>query len=95
MGWYQVTMRAGSYDRSKPDWRGIIRDDGWPVYVCLHTNHEGREAATKCARGALPKIKDGTLPAGWTLSEQVRQVQAEIDRRAGANKEVGSRHERH
>jgi hypothetical protein len=73
-----VTLRGGSYDKSKPDWHGIIRDDGWPVYECYHWGknaHDGPKSARECARKALAYLKEhNQLPEGWTLTEKQRRV---------------------
>lgn len=58
-----MTLRAGSYDRSEPRWTGLIRDDGLPVYRCIHTTHKNRAEARECARLALDALKGtGHLP---------------------------------
>lgn len=60
-----MTLRAGSYDKSQPEWQGLIRSDGLPVYVCYH-EHKNSDAARACAKKALENInKDNTLPPGW------------------------------
>jgi hypothetical protein len=67
-----MTLRAGSYDFSAPKWRGIIRQDGSPWYVCMHSNHKKQSDAKACSAAALPAIKardhkdpDAPLPEGW------------------------------
>ena len=70
-----MTLRAGSYDRSVPDWKGIIRDDGWPVYECYHRDHDGNVSARECARKALAYIREhDKLPDGWTWTDQHRKA---------------------
>ena len=62
-----MAMRAGSYNAARPWWRGTIRDGSYPVYVCIHTNHDPQPDATACARAALAAIHatPGQLPDGW------------------------------
>lgn len=66
-------LRAGSYNAREPDWRGVIRDNGWAWYSCTH-HHADQAAATRCARAALPALKArdhqdpaAPLPEGWTV----------------------------
>ena len=63
-----MTLRAGSHNAAQPLWRGVIRDDGYPAYVCVHRNHASQPEATACARGALAALHatPGQLPTGWT-----------------------------
>jgi hypothetical protein len=60
-------MRAGSYNAAVPQWRGVIRDGSFPVYVCAHTDHATQPEATACARAAMAAVRSaaGILPAGW------------------------------
>ena len=67
-------LRAGSYNATRPDWRGIIRQDGWGWYRCTHRNHDGPQAARDCARAALPTLQArdhqnpaAPMPAGWEV----------------------------
>ncbi len=62
-----MTMRAGSHNAAKPIWRGVIREDSYPRYVCVHSNHSSQPEATACARAALAVIRatSGPLPRGW------------------------------
>jgi hypothetical protein len=69
-----VTLRAGTYNANQPSWRGVIRDDGFPWYVCTHRNHADDRDAKRCAREALPALKnrdhanaDAPLPDGWRV----------------------------
>lgn len=69
-----MTLRAGSYNASEPKWRGVIRQDGWPWYVCIHNDHHKPSDARACADAALPTLKarDHTdpgapLPDGWVI----------------------------
>ena len=71
-----MTLRAGSYNASRPDWRGIIRQDGWGWYRCTHRNH-GPDGARRCAREALPALRtrdhqnpDAPMPDGWEIIPQ-------------------------
>ncbi len=74
-----MSLRAGSYDASSPRWRGVIwlngpgviRQDAFPAYVCVHIDHKDRKEATACAKAALVKIKESaTLPIGWVDYER-------------------------
>jgi hypothetical protein len=61
-----MAYRAGSYDAAKPIWRGVIRDDSYPAFVCNHDDHKNQREATVCSRAALAQIKkDNSLPPGW------------------------------
>jgi len=67
-----TALRAGSYDAAKPIWRGVIRGDKYPCYVCMHRDHASPEEARQCARAALPVVKtvwlgkvNAPLPEGW------------------------------
>jgi hypothetical protein len=62
-----MAMRAGSYNAAKPAWRGVIRDGGYPAYICVHASHGSQPEATACARAALAVIRatSGPLPRGW------------------------------
>lgn len=80
-----MTLRAGSYDASRPRLRGVIRDDGDAWYACSH-EHGDRAEARECARAALPAVKevrpnflkhdplliDGLLPEGWRVFDRKR-----------------------
>jgi len=75
-----VTLRAGSYNATRPDWRGVIRNDGWPWYRCIHTHHGDPRDARDCARLALPVLLDrdhsdpaAPLPAGWEVYPHHRE----------------------
>lgn len=62
-----MTLRAGSYDRATPEWRGIIRDEGAPAYECTHV-HVTRVEASLCSIAALAAVKRGdALPPGWAV----------------------------
>ncbi len=71
-----MTLRAGSYDASRPRRRGVIRNDSYPWYVCAH-EHASFPEAKECARAALPAIKrldpenkglhKADLPEGWFI----------------------------
>lgn len=76
-----MTLRPGSYNASRPRWRGVIRGDGYPWYVCVH-EHESQREATACAKAAREAIKgtpldarfgvvaptaDCPLPEGWEV----------------------------
>jgi hypothetical protein len=68
-----VTLRAGSYDVHKPDWRGCVRQDGYGWYRCQH-HHEHPRAARACADAALPALKQrdhqdpaAPMPEGWEV----------------------------
>lgn len=52
-----MSMRAGSYNAARPQWRGVIRDGSYPAYVCVHTSHATQPDATACARTALTALK--------------------------------------
>lgn len=64
-----MALRAGSYNAEKPRWQGVIRDDGFPLYVCYHwgeSGHAGPQEARECAKRALAYIKaHNKLPTGW------------------------------
>jgi len=73
-----MTLRAGSYDHNYqyPDYRGIVRNDGSPWYVCTHKDqHSTTRAARQCAQDALaaglrdrdPRDPRAPLPDGWTV----------------------------
>jgi hypothetical protein len=69
-----MTLRAGSYNARRPDWRGIIRQDGWGWYRCTHTSHGAPDAARDCARAALPVLRErdhhnpeAPMPEGWEV----------------------------
>lgn len=69
-----MTLRAGKYDASRPRWRAVLRNDGYPWYVCRH-DHPDKDSAGACARRALPLVraadpenkglKTAELPEGW------------------------------
>lgn len=63
-----MALRAGSYDATKPLWRGVIRENSYPAFTCIHKDHPDQRAATQCAREALSYYRDhnGVLPNGWT-----------------------------
>lgn len=71
-----MTLRAGSYDKARPDWKGLIRDDSYPVYECYHWGeeaHKNPKQARECAAKALAYIKEKKkLPKGWTAYENRR-----------------------
>lgn len=61
-----MTLRPGSFNARKPVWRGVLRDDGIPCYVCSHDDHEDQRAATACARSAAVQLREHiTLPPHW------------------------------
>lgn len=66
-----MTLRPGSYNAARPVWRGVIRQDGYPWYVCNHNDHPEQRHATECARKAHELIKsspvDQPLPDGWDV----------------------------
>ena len=69
-----MTLRAGSYNANRPDWRGLVRNDGSPWYECLHTHHCDARDARDCARQALAALvaRQGMdpkppLPEGWVV----------------------------
>jgi hypothetical protein len=73
-----VALRAGRYNANTPAWRGIIRDDGYPWYVCIHTDHDER-TSRECAKKALPALKardpedaEAPLPEGWIIAQDQR-----------------------
>jgi hypothetical protein len=51
-----MVLRASSYNKMPPIPRGIIREDGSPLYVCNH-DHKSYDEARDCAKEALPKVK--------------------------------------
>ncbi len=56
---------GGSYNAAKPKWRGVIRQGGYPVAVCIHP-HPDQAHATACGRDAAKVFKAiGTYPAGY------------------------------
>lgn len=60
-----MALRTGTYNAARPVWRGILREDSAPAYVCEHSGHGVREAK-ECARQALAQVKaTNTLPDGW------------------------------
>lgn len=67
-----MTLRAGSYDASRPRKRGVIREDSYPAYVCIH-EHKDFPEAKECARAALAVVRQRSgedipvtpLPQGW------------------------------
>jgi len=72
-------LRAGSYNANPPDWRGIIRDDGWGWYRCTHSHHTDTREARNCARAALPALRerdhqnpDAPMPEGWQVIPDAR-----------------------
>jgi hypothetical protein len=70
-----MTYRPGCYDRNRPDWRGVIRDDSYPAFVCLHTGHQSSAEARECAKQAMAQIRaDNTLPAGWAKYDRKRDL---------------------
>jgi hypothetical protein len=80
-----VTLRPGSYNASRPRFRGVIRGDGYPWYACAHTTHERQREATACSKAAREAIR-GTLwesggpdpgsplPEGWEVFEYGRHA---------------------
>jgi len=69
-----MTLRAGSFDANKPDWRGVIRENGYPWYVCYHRDHLSTAEARKCARDAMEWMKENEgLPEGWITYESFRE----------------------
>ena len=78
-----MTLRAGSYNASRPRLRGVIRDDGDAWYACSH-DHCDRAEARECAKAALPAVKEirlgflqlgahaGPLPEGWRVFDRKR-----------------------
>jgi hypothetical protein len=69
-----MTLRAGSFDDTTPVWRGVIRHNSFPWYVCTHRDHPNQREATACARQALPTLKardhkdpKAPLPEGWRI----------------------------
>lgn len=70
-----MTLRPGSYDAAPPVWRGVIRLDSFPAYVCVHNDHPDQRAATKCARAAYAQLRDeGTLAEGWYEYHEAREL---------------------
>jgi hypothetical protein len=67
-------LRAGSFDAAKPDWRGVIRHEGYPWYVCTHRDHGGSAEARQCAREALEwmRANDG-LPEKWITYKSYKE----------------------
>lgn len=63
-----MRLLAGSYDRSRPVWTGLLREEGYPRYRCYH-RHEKRAEARQCARDALAALKADPerLPRGWVV----------------------------
>lgn len=66
-----MALRAGAY--AVCEWHGVIRDDGWPWYSCLHRHGSQKEAAA-CARDAAPALRardhqdpEAPLPDGWRV----------------------------
>lgn len=62
-----MALRAGSYSASRPRIRGVIREDGYPAYVCIH-EHSTFPEARECARTVLKSMGQsmtGPLPEGW------------------------------
>lgn len=56
----------GSYNAARPVYRGVLRENRFPRYVCTHADHENFAKARECAGVAHRMIKqDNTLPAGW------------------------------
>jgi hypothetical protein len=71
-------IRAGSFDSSKPDWRGLIRNDGMPWYVCYHIRkHQTRAEAQQCAKSATQWMKDNPdrLPDMWITWQSYKELQ--------------------
>jgi hypothetical protein len=62
-------MRSGSYNATKPDWRGVIYQDSWGVFRCTHRDHAYQQEATRCARAAYVEHKEmfkaDQCPPGW------------------------------
>lgn len=69
-----MTLRAGSYDASRPRYRGVIRHDSFAYYVCVH-DHPDKDSSKVCSVKALAEIRaadpedrglgHGQLPEGW------------------------------
>jgi hypothetical protein len=71
-----MTLRAGSYDSARPQWRGVIRQEGTPWYICEH-KHKGSRDSRACAAAALPALKardhqdpQAPLPEGWHVFDK-------------------------
>lgn len=69
-------VRAGSFDAAKPDWRGVLRHEGYPWYVCRHIRtHDNASSARECARKAQEWMKDNDgLPDGWITYKTFKEV---------------------
>lgn len=66
-----MTLRPGSYNASRPRPRGVIRNDSYPWFVCVH-EHASYPEAKQCARDAHEAIKhddtgEAPLPDGWEV----------------------------
>jgi hypothetical protein len=61
-----MALMAGSY--SECVWHGVLRDAGYPLYICLH-RHNKQADAKECARRTknyITETPDGTpLPSMW------------------------------
>jgi hypothetical protein len=69
-----MTLRAGSADASKPDYRGLIRHDSSPWYICYHNTHGETAEARQCARKAIAWMKTHEgLPEGWITYKSFRE----------------------
>lgn len=61
-----VTIRPGSYNAAEPEWHGTLRESSFYAFVCTHAGHRNQRAATKCARKAFARMKEGKpLPRSW------------------------------
>jgi hypothetical protein len=64
-----MALRPGSYNATRPDWRGCIYEDSWGTFRCTHADHMYQKEATRCAREAYAEHKALFLrdecPPGW------------------------------
>jgi hypothetical protein len=69
-------LRAGSFDNAKPDWRGVIRADSYPWYVCYHHDHDNAASARECARAALEWMKANpkVMPDKWITYTSFKEI---------------------
>lgn len=75
-----MTLRPGSFNATRPSFRGIFREDSLGRYMCMHTGHEDARAARRCADEAIGQFKaTGVLPAGWADIEEVRALAGSRD----------------
>lgn len=66
-----MALRAGAFSSSI--WHGVVRNDGFAWYSCIH-DHPNRTEATKCARDNIGALRsrdhqnpEAPLPKGWRI----------------------------